>query len=45
MLAAIVLLLLGGIVLIAALWQSIDIGYPIGLAFSLLGALSWVNAE
>ena len=45
MLAAIIFLLLGGLVLIVALWQSIDVGYAIGLAFSLLGAISWVNAE
>jgi uncharacterized membrane protein HdeD (DUF308 family) len=45
MLAAIILLLLGGLVLIVALWQSFDVGYAIGLALSLSGAVSWINAE
>jgi hypothetical protein len=45
MLAAIIFLLLGSLVLIVALWQNIEVGYAIGLAFSLLGAISWINAE
>jgi len=45
MLASLILLLIGALVMVEAFWQSIDVGYPVGLASALLGAIFWVNAE
>ncbi len=45
MLLAIPLLILGALILMSAYLQNFDIGYPIGLALALLGAIFWLLVE
>ena len=44
-LLACILLLVAALVFVGSYRENIVVGYPVGLAIFLLGAIFWVNAE